>query len=190
MSVIRQSSVVGSTSLRSEHSNVTPPGHSDNPDRIALPISDMPAQERSQTTSLNQQDVIGDNGAAPAPSDKSTQILKTYDAVSDSQSSKLHTNQKTHAQSEEKSIIDVQKRKPDKTSWVHTAPLWAFCLCFLGLIAALFVIRHYSIINQGFQVDQSTEFLLLEICSDRYFCRHHSVLATSRLSLQSTGTMD
>lgn len=156
MSAIRRSSIVSSKSLRSEHSNVTPPGHSDNPDRIALPISDIPAQERSQTTSLNQQDVIGDDGVAPAPSDESIRILKTYDAVSDNQSSTLHKNQETHAQSEDKSIIDVQKRNSDKTSWVHTAALWAFCLCFLGLIAALFVIRHYSIINQGFQVDQST----------------------------------
>src|SRR5271154_5726496 len=156
MSANGRSSVVGSKSLRLEHSNVTPPGHSDNPDRIALPISDMLAQERSQTTSLNQQDVIGDDGVAPAPSDRSIRILKTHDAVSDNQSSALHENQKTYAQSEDESVVDVQQRKSDKTSWVHAAILWAFCLYFLALIAALFIIRHYSIINQGFQVDQST----------------------------------
>src|SRR5947209_6031939 len=100
MSAIGRSSVVGSKSLSLEHSNVTPPEHSDNPDRLALPISDMPAQERSQTASLYQQDVVGDDGVTPSPS----------------------------AQSEDKSIIEVQKRKSDKTSWLHTAALWAFCL--------------------------------------------------------------
>jgi hypothetical protein len=158
MSSPEQASISRFKSLRSLHTNTHSARSVSSVETAALlgrsaPIT--PAQNQSTIADPNQQANTLEESPSPTLA-RRPEIIQTTSSSTKTQSNSSHDNGETGSGAEKDDSTNRHKLRSDKTSWIHTASLWGFCLVFLLMICALFLLRHYALSIQGFGVSTST----------------------------------